>query len=479
MTGKLFKRFWELAGGVSIRTKIFGIVLGSTLLLSLGFALQMRSEMLNLLEDKSREQGVSVARDLAARTTDLILINDLYSLHRIISETKTNHHDVQYAFILNPQGEVLAHTFGDGFPLSLIELNAVEPNVYQSTKVIQTEGGFVWDVAVPIFGGEAGIARVGISDQSVRTTLANLTKQLALTILVVLTVSLLAATLLTWILTRPILGLVEATRTVAKGDFTPQVPRWADDEIGDLADAFNQMTKELARMDELRQEREILRRQLLEGIITAQEDERRRIARELHDSISQSLTSLMVGLLNIEAVYDKPELHQQVLELRQVVGKTLEEVHSIAIQLRPPVLDDLGLSAALERFVEDWKTHHGVDVDLLVHLGDERLPEETETALYRIVQESLTNIARHSEAQSASVIIDNRNKEVIAVIEDDGCGFDADKINGDERLGLLGIRERAELLGGHVIVESSAGKGTSLYIYLPSAPNNSKEKVKS
>lgn len=256
MTEIIFKRIWELAGGVSIRTKIFGIVLGSTLLLSLGFALQMRSEMLNLLEDESREQGVSVARDLAARATDLILINDLYSLHRLISETKTNHHDVQYAFILDPQGEVLAHTFGDGFPLSLIELNAVGLNVYQNTKVIQTEGGIVWDVAVPIFDGEAGVARVGISDLSVRTTLANLTNQLALTILVVLTISLLAATLLTWILTRPILGLVEATRTVAKGDFTPQVPRWADDEIGDLADAFNQMTKELARMDELRQERD-------------------------------------------------------------------------------------------------------------------------------------------------------------------------------------------------------------------------------
>ena len=467
MTEILFKRIWELAGGVSIRTKIFGIVLGSTLLLSLGFALQMRSEMLNLLEDESREQGVSVARDLAARATDLILINDLYSLHRLISETKTNHHDVQYAFILDPQGVVLAHTFGDGFPLSLIEQNAVEPSVYQSTRVIQTEDGFVWDVAVPIFDGEAGIARVGISDQSVRTTLANLTNQLALTILVVLTVSLLAATLLTWILTRPILGLVDATRTVAKGDFTPQVPRWADDEIGDLADAFNQMTKELARMDELRQERELLRRQLLEGIITAQEDERRRIARELHDSTSQSLTSMMVGLRSLEAICDKPEMHAHVAGLRDIASSTLEDVHTLALQLRPTVLDDLGLAAALDQSVLEWQNLNDIPVDLMVHLGDQRLPEEVETSLYRIVQESLTNVARHANADNVSVLIERRSDEVVAIIEDDGCGFEVEGDVGNKRLGLLGIRERAQLLGGRFVIESSEGKGTNLYAIIP------------
>jgi signal transduction histidine kinase len=467
MNQALLQRIWDLAGGVSVRTKIFGIVLGSTMLLSLGFTIQVRYAMLNLLEQESREQGVSVARNLAARATDLILINDLYSLHRLLSETKSNHHDVRYAFIMDRQGTLLAHTFGEGFPLALVDLNSVNPNAYQSTRVIQTEDGIIWDVAVPIFDGEAGIARVGISDQSVRTTLANLTTQLALTMVVILTISLLAATFLTWILTRPILDLVDATHAVAKADFTPRVHRWANDEIGDLAEAFNQMTIELGRMDELRLEREHLRQQLLEGIITAQEEERRRIARELHDSTSQSLTSLMVGLRSLEVVCDKPELHMQVSGLREVVSSTLEDVHNLAVQLRPTILDDLGLAEAIERLVKEWQDRNGISADAMVHVGDQRLPESVETALYRIVQEALTNIARHASATTASVLVERRKRDVVTVIEDDGRGFEVDTLPVDGHLGLLGMRERAELLGGRFVVESSCGLGTSVFVYIP------------
>lgn len=463
----ILQRFWDFAGGVSVRMKIFGIVLGSTLLLSLGFALQVRIALFNMLEHESKEQGTSIARDVAARATDMILINDIYSLHQLLIETQANFHDVRYAFILNQSGDVLVHTFGTGFPLGLIAANNVAPNTYQHTESLKTDEGIIWDVAVPIFGGNAGTARIGISDLSVRQTLAGLTTQLMLTILGVLAVSLLAATLLTWILTRPILELVEATRIVAKGDFSPQVRRWANDEIGDLAEAFNQMTTKLARMDEIQHEREQLRRKLLESVITAQEEERRRIARELHDSTSQSLTSLMVGLRTLEACCDKPQIYDQVMGLRRVVSQTLDEVHSLAVQLRPAVLDDLGLAAALERFVDDWQDHHGITADLLIHLGDKRLPEAIETALYRIIQESLTNVTRHAKARTVSVLVERRQEDVVAVIEDDGRGFEIGKPRAQERLGLLGIRERAELLGGRITLESSVNQGTSLFVFIP------------
>jgi signal transduction histidine kinase len=420
-----------------------------------------------MLEHESQEQGLSIARDVAARATDLILINDLYSLHQLLAETKANYHDVRYVFVISTQGEILAHTFGSGFPLDLISANSVLPHAFQNTIELQTDEGIVWDVAVPIFDGKAGTTRVGVSEQNVRAMITTLTSQLMITIIGVLAISLLAAMLLTWILTRPILGLVDATQAIAKGDFSPRVQRWANDEIGDLAVAFNQMTTELGRVEEIRQEQESLRRQLLEGVITAQEDERRRISRELHDSTSQSLTSLKVGLRTLEAACACPESRDQFKNMRNVVTQTLENVHTLAIQLRPAVLDDLGLEAALQRYLEDWQEHHRISVDYLVHLGNQRLPEEVETTVYRIVQESFTNISRHAEAQSVSVLVELRNGDVITVVDDDGKGFDRSDSSSGGRLGLLGIKERAELLDGSLKIETAPGRGTSLFIRIP------------
>lgn len=460
-------RFWGLAGAVSVRTKIFGIVLGSTLLLSLGFAVQVRLTLHELLEQKSRQEGISIAREVAARSTDLILVNDLFALHQLLVETQTNFSDVRYAFVMDAAGVVLAHTFGSGFPMDLIAANSVGGEAFQNTIELETDEGLVWDVAVPIFGGQSGTARVGISDLSLRQTLGSLTTQLSLTIFIVLASSLLAATFLTWILTRPILGLVEATRAVGKGDFSVQVERWANDEIGDLAEAFNHMTTELARTDELRQERELLRKQLLEGVITAQEDERRRIARELHDSTSQSLTSLKVGLRALETTCECPQTPPRFENLRQVLDQTLDDVHSLAVQLRPALLDDLGLAAALERFLQEWQSRHKIMADTAIHLKGQRLPESVETALYRIVQEALTNVARHAGAHTVSVLVERHRDELITVIEDDGVGFDEIETQRGPHLGLLGIRERAELLGGSLAVESEPGQGASLFIRIP------------
>jgi len=308
---RFIEKTWRILGGVSVRSKILGLVLSSTLLLSLSFIYQVRTELHVVLEKKSKEEGISIARDVAARATDLILINDLFTIHKLLTETKENYPDVRYVFILDADNHVLAHTFGDGFPLDLIALNTVSAEIYQHTIVIDAGDETVWDIAVPIFNGQAGTVRVGISDVSAHRILQTLSTQLVFTILVVLSISLLAATTLTWVMTRPILTLAEAAQKIAHGDFTLHVERWADDEIGDLAESFNQMTVKLARTDEIRREREELRRQLLGSVITVQEEERRRISRELHDGTSQSLTSLIVGLRTLETSTNQTEVGSQ------------------------------------------------------------------------------------------------------------------------------------------------------------------------
>ena len=472
LLSKFALRFWNFAGSVNVRTKLFGIVLGSALLLSLGFLIQVRSALVDVLVEKSRQQGISIARDVAARSTDLILVNDLYSLQQLLVETQANFPDVRYAFVVDSNNHLLAQTFQGGFPPDLLSINSVGSDEFQKTVLLDTDEGIVWDVAVPIFGGTAGTARVGISDQGVRGTITSLTSQLGLTILVVLAVSLLAATMLTWILTRPILDLVDASSRIATGDFSSRVRRWANDELGDLAEAFNQMAIELGRMDELRQEREQLRTQLLEGIITAQEEERRRIARELHDSTSQSLTSLIVNLRMLEACSDLDQVRSQSQLLRQSVRQTLDEVHTLAVQLRPPVLDDLGLHAALGRFIKEFRMRYHISVDFqVIGFEHERLPSAMETAIYRILQEALTNAARHANAEHISVLLEERDGIVSGIVEDDGQGFDAETVlhNGLEpyKLGLYGMQERAQQLGGSLVIESKPGQGTTIYVRIP------------
>jgi signal transduction histidine kinase len=467
---RFIARFWEIAGGVNVRTKIMGIVLGGTILLSAGLTIQVHHSLERIMEQELLARATSIGRDLAARSTDLILVNDPFALNQLLRETQQNNADLRYAFVLDADGAVLAHTFGEGFPAGLVDSNAVNPESYQSTAALQTPEGLVWDVAVPIWNGRAGIARVGLSTQGVQRVLLELTSQVLLTTVLVLGLSLVAAAFLTYILTRPILEMVEAARTLGKGDFSPRVRRWANDEIGDLAVAFNQMAVELGRADGVRRERELLRRQLLERVISAQEEERRRIARELHDSTSQSLTSLMVGLQSLEAICDKPQIHSQSRELRDIAAQVLEEVHSLAVHLRPAILDDLGLSAALERLANEWQQRHAIPVDVIVHLGSERLPDPVETTLYRSIQEALTNVARHAQASAVSVLIERRSQDIVAVVEDDGQGFDLERAHSFNHLGLLGIRERAEALGGDLTIESKPGQGTSLFIRLPLMP---------
>ena len=464
-----FDRFWALAGAVSIRTKILGIVLALVLLLGLGVTLQVRQTLTQTMEVQLEEQSVSVARDLAARSTDLLLVNDLYALHQLLRETQSNNTNVRYAFVVDPKGNVLAHTFGDGFPAGLFGTNSVAQNEHHRTRLLNTDEGPVWDTAVPIFEGRAGTARVGLSEAQVRRAVDTVTGQLLLTTVVVSVIGITAAAFLTWLLTRPILNLVQAAQSVGRGDFSQRVTSWADDEVGELSVAFNDMTAALGKAEEERAEREQLRAQYVKGVIAAQEDERKRIARELHDSTSQSLTSLLVGLRNLSGLCDHPQVQEHAETLRTVAAHTLDEVHTLALQLRPSVLDDLGLQAAIERYVTDYRARYPIAIDLVMRgLGEERLPSEVETALYRIVQESLTNVARHAQAHTASVLIERQNGAVRAIIEDDGRGFDPSMASAAEgRLGLYGMRERAELLGGKMAIESAPANGTSLFVEIP------------
>jgi PAS domain S-box-containing protein len=209
------------------------------------------------------------------------------------------------------------------------------------------------------------------------------------------------------------------------------------------------------------------RTELLARLVFAQEDERRRIAREMHDQFGEQLTALGRGIGGLkEACGGHAELQQRIEALEVVAQQIDRDVEHLVWKLRPTALDDLGLRAALANYVNDWSKRVAISAELHTSgLLDDRLASETETTLYRIVQEALTNVAKHSNARKVDVILERRADHVLLIVEDDGVGFDFDEAGtrGDG-FGLLGMQERAALVGANLQIESTPGEGTTILV---------------
>ena len=207
-------------------------------------------------------------------------------------------------------------------------------------------------------------------------------------------------------------------------------------------------------------------RDALARVVKAQELERKRLARELHDETGQALTSILLGLKPLEQSARTDEERAAMASLRELVVSTLRDVRRLAVELRPSALDDFGLATAVERLADTFRDSTGMRVDVETQLGEVRLPPEVETALYRIVQEALANIVKHAEATHVSILLTRKDFSVAAVVEDDGKGFD-ETDTGDDVLGIVGMRERVGLVGGRLAIESGSGSGTTVAAEVP------------
>lgn len=211
-------------------------------------------------------------------------------------------------------------------------------------------------------------------------------------------------------------------------------------------------------------------RDLLRQLVTAQESERSRIARDLHDQLGQELTALRLKLDSLKTKCgDSEELCAQVEETQAIAQRLDEEVDFLAWELRPASLDEFGLAAALENFVQEWSKHFGIHAEF--HSNEpvgERYSLEVETNLYRIAQEALNNIFKHAEATRAGVILERRDGYLVLIIEDNGKGFNPnEKIAIGQGIGLINMRERASFTGGNFEIESQSGKGSTVYVRVP------------
>lgn len=220
------------------------------------------------------------------------------------------------------------------------------------------------------------------------------------------------------------------------------------------------------------------RMQLQLRLLDAQEEERCRLSRELHDQMGQHLPALMLGLEALSQAGQSAPLDADRLQrLKDLVRRMARDTHALARDLRPPVLDDFGLQVALSNYLEGWSERYEIEADFHSNgfQRDERLPPHVEITLFRTAQEALTNVGKHAQAAHVSLILKRSRDEVLAIVEDDGKGFDVEAVRNESisegRLGLLGMQERVELVGGTLEIESAPGAGTTVAIRIPTRPH--------
>lgn len=278
-------------------------------------------------------------------------------------------------------------------------------------------------------------------------------------------VSILVNYLLMRLAFHPLFQLRETMEAIRRGQLTARAPsNVADPDASQLATAFNIMIDELEKY----------RRSSSSVILRALEEERKRIARELHDETSQALANLVIRIeMLLETVHEKTDdqLAAELERLRDFVAHTLNETRRLTYDLRPTILDDLGLVPAIRWLIKDKLDPEGLNSSFEVVGCQQRLSDEVETTLFRIVQEALTNVVRHADAKNVKVEVRQTDEHITVSVEDDGRGFDVRSIRPDDPrgrgLGLFGMRERAELVGGTLTVTSRIDHGTRIEAVIP------------
>jgi signal transduction histidine kinase len=367
--------------------------------------------------------------------------------------------DVAYIVVSDPQGRRLASHHPE---------LASAASLARARGSSLAEGRRIYEVAHPVTDGDRILARlhIGLSLERLDREIAQMRVAIVVASGIILALGLAAVALASSLLTRPLRQVAAGARRIAGGDLSQSVPAGRRDEIGQLASSFNEMALKVAERDAaLRHSHEQLRL-LSRRVLSIQEEERIRIARDVHDELGQALTAMKI---DIQQLADREDQAREPLRaIARSIDEVVELVRRIASDLRPSILDDLGIRAALEQLLRRLRESTGLATELSV-------PEEpaldvlTSATLYRIASEALANVVRHAGATTVSVSLALRDGSAILEIRDDGRGIPATALGDARALGLIGMRERAEMLGGSAIIEGAPGRGTRIRVALPLA----------
>ncbi len=462
----LIKKEWEWIVSVPIFIKIMGtgmivaFIFGSVVLYN------VRSSLSNTLYHILERRTISAAQALAPDIERLLVQGNLFALKTRILKAKQTDPGLAYIIIEDRNSTILVHTFKQSVPEDLVRLRPLVHSKQSPVRIFGSEKGLIFEAASHLFDGSAGQLRVAKNDQAVISQLTSLTWLLLLTLGLCVAIGLGLALFLTYILTRPIKNLLFATNRISQGDFNFRARVYSNDEIGKLSSAFNLMAENLKMSQSKVQEKEADRQALLEKIVLTQEEERGKVARELHDQLGQTLSVLLMEIQMLKSTGPEQEENCRSLETR--TSRLIDDVRKLAWDMRPSILDDYGIEIALSRYIAETAKVCSFEIDFQ-HISPpemDRLPIQTEVTLYRIAQEAVTNIIRHAQASQASIILTRNVKNTIMLIEDNGIGFDPESTAHNEfaHMGLISMRERAALIDAEIMIDSAPGKETTVRV---------------
>lgn len=459
---------------VKFNALIVGTIFVCGLLAASLFLYSTSTYMNHELDTSGRELAASISQVIS----NDILVDDRFAMTEQLLHAQQTNDQVRYILVTYPDGRILASTFTDGLPKGLPERRDVQHDGADKTVTFDSTEGYIREVIYPIDGGLVGYFRIGLSE---RPMMQLMWKRFVQTMLVILAICLAASVLATRYaraFLRPVQTLAQAIRQIGRGNYSVRVPVETKDEVGRLAKAFNVMSDRLAVKDRENsklltalREKEKTRIWLIDQLFSAREDERRRISRELHDETSQSMVSMLAYLRLIMDQTEEPKVRELVAGVRDLTRETLEGLRHLAVNLHPPLLDDLGLVVAIEKYLDTYRqTQPGLTVTFH-HDGDiSRVSRPVALFCYRMVQEGLTNIARHAQAHTVTIGLHVLPSKLTLSVRDDGIGFSADRAERarlDNHLGLVSMRERTDVLNGTFAIDSHPGKGTTLTSSLP------------
>lgn len=479
----------------SLRFKIIvGLIALLTLTLSILFTVQYfhhRKKMISHLQE-------DVSPHLSQMVNDVLkssMISKNSDEMKYILEVANNYPDVKNIFIMNRVGKVILSNdereMGRKIDLqdATCQICHYQKTMALNKTVIYTspDGEKLFRNVNPIYNRKEcfpchhpseKITGVLVTD----FTLKNIEKQLQAEVkenllfllLTLVTSALVIGITLNRLVINKLHHFVEATSFYGRGDFERSIDFKGDDEIKRLADSFNLMAKTLMeKMD--------LERKYLSRIIETEENERRRISRELHDEIGQALTAIKFNLDRIDKDLPDPSsiTRERLREAQALSNQTLKAMRQLSMDLRPTMLDDLGLIPTLRWYIQNFSNRLNMESHFQATGFERNLPPQIETAFYRIIQEALNNIGKHSEANRVEVIMEQKDSVIYASIIDNGKGFELNRVlqpgSPERGFGLIGMQERVSILKGHIDIRSRPGSGTQIQIEIPYVRGSEKD----
>ncbi len=464
--------------GVSFRIKLVGLFIFFTFLCGIAILYFVFSIYLNEAMHEEMLLSQFIAKELAVDSKGFMLKKHPRQLDALLAGELADNDRILYAFAENKKGKIFASAFKKGFYLNILN-SGRSLNIYGSksnnhdllstVKVTSPVYGEIYDTSAPIRGGKLGIMRVGLSLKYAGYRFFQ-KSIIFISVLIMLFIMLLSISI-TLMLTNPLKKINEAVQRIKKGDYDIHLNASSiseNDEIGKLSKAFNEMALGLKEAEDERDKNEDLRKNFVNRIINAQEDERKNISHGLHDRLGQFLFAVKLKLRMLEDLHDLNEIKPRILQIRKDLDNGVELIHKIVKDLRPPLLDDRGIVDAIIAYINDMaKNNENVKINFYpINLENNRFNKEIEINIYRIIQEAVLNSLRHAYPNNITIIIEKYKDNIRGVIVDDGIGFECNK-NNDGQFGITGMMERAKLLGGELTIESEKGIGTVVKFRIP------------